>query len=79
MSTVKEAVHYLEYLKSRGVRSISKEVVVPKPEAKKTENTQVVPLMEGTLDFNNCNDDILRKILKIYDFDTYLQNLLLNP
>jgi DNA polymerase len=61
MSAVKEAVHYLEYLKSRGIRTVSRTLSVadktetPKRTDAKQTGTNAVPLMEGALNFNAEN------------------------
>jgi hypothetical protein len=62
MSSNKEAVHYLEYLKSRGIKSVTKTKTVTKatnkPAADKTDakttlvQTDIKPLMEGFLSFD---------------------------
>jgi len=59
MSTNKEAVHYLTYLKSRGIKSVSKtqtanQSVVEKNETKASplKQTETRPLMEGSLSFD---------------------------
>lgn len=57
---MKEAVTYLEYLKSRGVRSVSKTKNINKSTVEKSDSkavtgtmqTEVKPLMEGALSFD---------------------------
>jgi len=59
---MKEAVHYLEYVKSRGIRSVSKTKTENKPTNKPTVartetkvapvQTEIKPLMEGFISFD---------------------------